>query len=337
MPTPPSRIRAAASPGRLRVPLVGLAVAVALVATGCGAVAHMTATEGHAPDGKVLFKSTAARATRWRTPGRPGRDRPEPRHDVRHRPGQGFDESTIRDVVRGQIAYPETETATGGPGMPAESRRRRRTRTTSPSTSRSARACPGLRTSAPNLAARALEAGRRWPARLAPRDRRPRASPGNANRSRVESTMPRSSQFERPSGCVEMISSSGREDADAVLDRLQRVAVADLAAGLDAGGVHRRERRVEPLLRRDARLILVGDPVPELRVQRRADDEHLRAHALGAMRDLARAAPRRRRSRSRRRGSGARPPRAPAAPAAPAPRRCAVRHDPPDRGSPSRR
>ena len=32
---------------------------------------------------------------------------------------QGFDESTIRDVVRGQIAYPETETATGGPGMPA--------------------------------------------------------------------------------------------------------------------------------------------------------------------------------------------------------------------------
>jgi hypothetical protein len=33
---------------------------------------------------------------------------------------QGFDESTIRDVVRGQIAYPETETASGGPGMPAE-------------------------------------------------------------------------------------------------------------------------------------------------------------------------------------------------------------------------
>src|SRR5262249_24696469 len=32
---------------------------------------------------------------------------------------QGFDESTIRDVVRGQIAYPETETAAGGPGMPA--------------------------------------------------------------------------------------------------------------------------------------------------------------------------------------------------------------------------
>ena len=32
---------------------------------------------------------------------------------------QGFDVSTIRDVVRGQIAYPETKTAEGKTGMPA--------------------------------------------------------------------------------------------------------------------------------------------------------------------------------------------------------------------------
>jgi mono/diheme cytochrome c family protein len=32
---------------------------------------------------------------------------------------QGFDESTIRDVVRGQIAYPESDPVTGLPGMPA--------------------------------------------------------------------------------------------------------------------------------------------------------------------------------------------------------------------------
>ena len=35
-----------------------------------------------------------------------------------------------------------------------------------------------------------------------------------------------------------MISSSGHEDPDAVLDREQRVAVADLTARLDAGVVH---------------------------------------------------------------------------------------------------
>jgi cbb3-type cytochrome c oxidase subunit III len=34
-------------------------------------------------------------------------------------PGQGFSESTIRDVVRGQIAYPVSEPPTGDPGMPA--------------------------------------------------------------------------------------------------------------------------------------------------------------------------------------------------------------------------
>jgi mono/diheme cytochrome c family protein len=34
-------------------------------------------------------------------------------------PGQGFSESTIRDVVRGQIAYPVREPPTGDPGMPA--------------------------------------------------------------------------------------------------------------------------------------------------------------------------------------------------------------------------
>ena len=33
---------------------------------------------------------------------------------------QGFDESTIRDVVRGQIAYPVEDPPAGGPGMPAD-------------------------------------------------------------------------------------------------------------------------------------------------------------------------------------------------------------------------
>ena len=64
-------------------------------------------------------RSTAGSATRWpsaETSGIVGPNLDTTFGIVR---AQGFDESTIRDVVRGQIAYPETETATGGPGMPA--------------------------------------------------------------------------------------------------------------------------------------------------------------------------------------------------------------------------
>ena len=52
---------------------------------------------------------------------------------------------------------------------------------------------------------------------------------GTAKRSRACSTTPRSSQCERPSGCVEMIDLVGPERPQRVLDRLQRIGVADLA------------------------------------------------------------------------------------------------------------
>jgi mono/diheme cytochrome c family protein len=103
----------------VRVALVTLVAATALVAAGCGAVPHMTADDGNAAPGKPLFSEhcgschvlAAADAT-----GTVGPNLDDVFGIVRK---QGFDESTIRDVVRGQIAYPETETATGGPGMPA--------------------------------------------------------------------------------------------------------------------------------------------------------------------------------------------------------------------------
>ena len=58
---------------------------------------------------------------------------------------------------------------------------------------------------------------------------------GTSKRARAPLTTPRSSQFERPSGCVEMTISSGAERAHRVVHRLQRVAVADLATRVDAG------------------------------------------------------------------------------------------------------
>ena len=126
MPTPPLS-PAPSSSRSLRAPIAILAVAIAFVAVGCGAVAHMTADDGSAASGKALFKKptladgkpgcgachTLANAG---TTGTAGPNLDTTFGLVR---AQGFEESTIRDVVRGQIAYPETETATGGTGMPA--------------------------------------------------------------------------------------------------------------------------------------------------------------------------------------------------------------------------
>src|SRR3954462_11744833 len=113
-PSPPStRIRK-----RLLAPLLGLAVAVSMVASGCGAVAHMSADDGSAPDGKALFKTHCGSCHVMSNAGTQGVIGPNLDTTFGIVKAQDFDESTIRDVVRGQIAYPETETATGGPGMP---------------------------------------------------------------------------------------------------------------------------------------------------------------------------------------------------------------------------
>src|SRR5471030_1269696 len=76
----------------------------------------------------------------------------------------------------------------------------------------------------------------------------------------------------------------GPERADGVCDRLDRVAVADLTGGVEAGGTHRSEARVEPCLRGRSRAVLIGGPVPKRRIQSRTDHEDTR---LGAARTLA--------------------------------------------------
>ena len=166
-------------------------VAVAFLTAGCGAVAHMTATEGdaHGRQG-ALQGRTAARATRWRTPGRPAYDRAEPRR--RPSASSAPRASTSRRSATSSAARsptPRPRRPTGGPGMPANlvdgpGRRRRRR-----STSRSAPASRLRRRRGPSSA----DAGASRPT-LAPagspgalvgaagarraRGRRPRGSPG---------------------------------------------------------------------------------------------------------------------------------------------------------------
>jgi mono/diheme cytochrome c family protein len=111
---------------RRRIGLALAAVLVALLTAGCGAVAHMSADDGDPARGKEIFKmptldgqpgcGTCHTLANAGTVGTVGPNLDTTFGIVR---AQGFDVSTIRDVVRGQIAYPETETAEGTTGMPA--------------------------------------------------------------------------------------------------------------------------------------------------------------------------------------------------------------------------
>jgi hypothetical protein len=111
-PNPPSRA--------LRAAFVTLVLATALTTAGCGAVSHLGAGSGSAARGKVLFQKNSLPG------GKPGCGSCHTLADAGTKgiigPNldaaflsdkcQGFDLSTLRDVVRGQIAY-----ATSEPGV----------------------------------------------------------------------------------------------------------------------------------------------------------------------------------------------------------------------------
>ena len=77
----------------------------------------------------------------------------------------------------------------------------------------------------------------------------------------------------------------GAERPQRVVDRLQRIAVADDAARVDACRFQAAEGRVQPPLRGRARAVLVRDPVAKRRVEGRADDEHLLVDTGGSLGD----------------------------------------------------
>jgi cbb3-type cytochrome c oxidase subunit III len=104
-------------PPRLAVALACLAAAGA--AAGCGSVAR-NAAEGSASSGQQLFTSKCGNCHTLAAAGTQGTIGPNLDDAFRvDRRDHGYDESTIRDVVRGQIAYPTSEPPTGDPGMPA--------------------------------------------------------------------------------------------------------------------------------------------------------------------------------------------------------------------------
>ena len=106
---------------------IGVAVVfslTAVVVAGCGAVGRVTATDGSAAEGKVLFKANCGSCHTLANAGTTGTVGPDLDDAFGPDKEQGFHQQTIRDVVRGQIAYADSDPDTGTPqnptpGMPA--------------------------------------------------------------------------------------------------------------------------------------------------------------------------------------------------------------------------
>ncbi len=127
-----ARARKPDSGGRLRrtVPFALLG-AVMVLAAGCGAIAHMTANEGNPVAGKQVFLSgSSPSCSACHTLAAAGSTGAiGPNLDAAFGPDrcQGFALSTIKDVIRGQIAYADSNpgvdyppnSTTTVPGMPA--------------------------------------------------------------------------------------------------------------------------------------------------------------------------------------------------------------------------
>ncbi len=109
-PTPSER-------GRLGVVLTAV-TAGALLAAGCGSVGYTEGT-GDRSKGKELFVQKCGSCHTLADAGTKGQVGPNLDYAFFESRRNGLGESTIVQVVRGQIAYPITNTSTGAPGMPA--------------------------------------------------------------------------------------------------------------------------------------------------------------------------------------------------------------------------
>ena len=107
---------------RRLAPVLAL-LAAGLALSGCGSEGKVEEGQGSPTQGKELFTSRCGGCHTLADAGTNGNIGPnldEAFKYVRNEdlPGQGFEESTLRDVVRGQIQYPVEDPVTVQPGMP---------------------------------------------------------------------------------------------------------------------------------------------------------------------------------------------------------------------------
>jgi len=107
-------------PDRRRLTAVSVSVVTAaLFATGCGSIGFSDGT-GDRTKGKQLFTQKCGSCHTLADAGTKGQIGPNLDYAFLASRRDGLGESTIVQVVRGQIAYAITETSTGAPGMPAD-------------------------------------------------------------------------------------------------------------------------------------------------------------------------------------------------------------------------
>jgi cbb3-type cytochrome c oxidase subunit III len=100
-----------------RAALAAVVAAVgAALAAGCGASHVEESSQG---EGEALFRDGCAQCHTLEAVGAQGRIGPNLDAHFAELREQGFDESSMRDLVRAQIAHPVEEPPTGSPGMPA--------------------------------------------------------------------------------------------------------------------------------------------------------------------------------------------------------------------------
>lgn len=95
------------------------AVVAAFLATGCGTVGYSEGN-GDRSRGKELFIASCGSCHVLADAGTSGTIGPNLDDAFSASRRDGLGESTILQVVRGQIAYPITDPATDAPGMPAD-------------------------------------------------------------------------------------------------------------------------------------------------------------------------------------------------------------------------
>jgi cbb3-type cytochrome c oxidase subunit III len=104
---------------RRRVALAAVvAAAGAVVAGGCGSVGHQE--ESAQGQGDELFRNGCAQCHTLEAVGAQGQIGPNLDAHFAELRRQGFDESSLRDLVRAQIKHPVSDPPTGAPGMPAD-------------------------------------------------------------------------------------------------------------------------------------------------------------------------------------------------------------------------
>jgi cbb3-type cytochrome c oxidase subunit III len=102
---------------RRRVALAAIvAAAGAVFAGGCGSSHVEEASSG---GGEELFSQACAQCHTLAAAGAQGQIGPNLDAHFAELRAQGFDEASMRDLVRTQIRYPVTHPPTGAPGMPA--------------------------------------------------------------------------------------------------------------------------------------------------------------------------------------------------------------------------